>query len=75
LLRNRRSVLLNPRENKQIYTLARQLKPRNSKWIVDAFFDANKKQYSCLLFNLTQCCPEHLCMRSDYLPDEVPMKV
>jgi len=65
----------NPRENEQIYTLARQLKPHNSAWMVEVFFDATHKKFSCLLFDLTQGCPEHLRVRSNYLPAELPMKV
>ena len=37
----------NPRENAQIQTLARQLSPGNSKWIVDAYHKITQVPYQC----------------------------
>jgi hypothetical protein len=65
----------NPRENKQIYTLASQIHPVNNAWVVRAYHHATRERYSCVLFDLTQECPEHLRIRSNYLPGEEPMTV
>ena len=65
----------NPRENAQIQYLARQLDPKNFKWIVEAFHECTKKPYSCFLIDLTQEREAHLRFRSNYLPHEFPMRV
>ena len=65
----------NPRENAQIQTLARQLSPRGSRWIVDAYHRVTEEPHQCFLIDLTQQREEGLRYRSNYLPDELPMKV
>jgi Cdc6-like AAA superfamily ATPase len=66
----------NPRENNQIYSIARQISPVNSKWIVQSYYEATKNTpYSCLLLDMTQTCPQYLRVRSSYLPHESPMLV
>ena len=65
----------NPRENSQIAYLARQISPSGYKWIVDAYYNATKKPYSCFLIDMTQEIPDHLRFRSNILPDEFPMTV
>jgi hypothetical protein len=65
----------NPRENAQIQTLARQLSPKNSKWIVEAYHAVTQEPHQCLLIDLTQQREEKLRYRSNYLPNEFPMKV
>lgn len=65
----------NPRENAQILTLARQLSPKNSKWIVAAYHEVTKEPHQCLLMDLTQQREEKLRYRSHYLPREFPMRV
>ena len=65
----------NPRENAQILTLARQLYPNKSKWIVDSYHEVTKLPHSCFLIDMTQQCPEMLRFRSHYLPHEAPMRV
>jgi len=64
-----------PREIKQISTLIRQINPAHAKSLLQAFQKITEKSYSCALFDLTQECPEHLRMRSNYLPEEYPPKV
>jgi hypothetical protein len=64
----------NPRDNAQIGHFARQFSPSGSKWLVDAFFAATRQRYSCLLIDSTQECPDHLRVRSNYLPEERPMR-
>lgn len=65
----------NPRENAQIQTLARQLSPKNSAWIVEAYHAVTQEPHQCLLIDLTQKRDERLRYRSHYLPREFPMKV
>lgn len=65
----------NPRENAQIQTLARQLSPQNSKWIVEAYHKVTEAPHQCFLIDLTQQCEEKLRYRSHYLPREFPMRV
>lgn len=65
----------NPRENAQIQTLARQLSPGSSRWIVEAYHEVTKEPHQCLLIDLTQQREEKLRYRSRYLPKEFPMKV
>ena len=65
----------NPRENQQILTLATQLSPRNSRWIVDAYHAVTSEPHQCLLVDLTQGREESLRYRSHYLPCEFPMRV
>lgn len=61
-----------PREANQISTLAYQMNPSTAKASVQIFHDITNERYSCLLYDLTQECPEHLRIRSHYLPSEYP---
>ena len=65
----------NPRENAQIQYLARQLRPTDYKWVVDAYHEATKSPYSCFTIDLMQESKEHLRFRSRYLPNEFPMHI
>lgn len=65
----------NPRENAQIQNLARQVSPKNNKWIVDAYHKVTEEPHQCLLIDLTQQRNEKLRFRSHYLPREFPMRV
>lgn len=64
----------NPRENAQVQTLARQLSPKNYRWIVQAYHHVTKVPHSAFLFDLTQGIEEKLRYRSHYLPSEKPMR-
>ena len=64
----------NPRENSQVQTLARQLSPKNYKWIVQAYHHVTQTPHSAFLFDLTQGREENLRYRSHYLPKELPMR-
>ena len=65
----------NPRENAQVQTLARQLSPKNYKWIVLAYHHVTQTPHSAFLFDLTQSRQEELRYRSHYLPKDAPMRV
>ena len=63
-------IFKNPRDKHQIYHLARQFKPDNSKSVLEAFQDATETPHSYLMFDLTQNTPEILRMRAHIFPDE-----
>ncbi len=65
----------NPRENAQIQYLARQLRPNDYKWIVDAYHEATADAYNCFLVDLIQETENKLRFRSNILPREWPMRV
>jgi hypothetical protein len=68
-------LLKNPREQAQISTLARQLSPKDYKWIVDAYYEVTKDAHGALLIDMTQTREDELRYRSHYLPSESPMRV
>jgi len=65
----------NPRENAQIQYLARQLRPTDYKWIVEAYHEATAEPYTCFLIDLLQDTDNKLRFRSNILPKEWPMRV
>lgn len=65
----------NPRENQQISVLARQLYPKDYKWLIEAYHEVTKDQYSSMLMDMTQQRKEPLRIRSHYLPHEFPMRI
>ena len=64
------SVFKNPRDNQQIATLSRQLRPNNWRWIVNAYYEATKKPYSYLFIDNHQKTSEEIRIRSSILPNE-----
>ena len=65
----------NPRENFQLSVLARQLRPGNYKWILEAYHEATKMPFSCFIIDLLQSTPENMRFRSNLLPSEFPICV
>ena len=59
----------------QIATIARQLSPKDYKWIVDSYHEVSKEPHSAFLIDMTQTREEGLRFRSHYLPSEAPMRV
>ena len=68
LLRNRRDASV-------VSSLARQVSPYNTRYIVDAFLNATKKPYSYLLFDLHSASEDILRLRTNIFPEESPMVV
>lgn len=69
-------IMKNPRDQSQIISFAKQFKPYNTKYVVDAFhFLTKNKPYSYALFDLKQETNECLRMRTNIFPDEWPMTV
>ena len=65
----------NPRDLFQFQVLARQLSPKDYKWLIDVYHEVTKEEYSSLLIDMTQRRKELLRIRSHYLPHESPMRV
>lgn len=65
----------NPRDNMQFGHLARQIRPGDYKWVVDAYHRATQEPYGCFLVDLRQECDPRLRFRSHLLRSEWPMRV
>lgn len=65
----------NPRDKTQIRSLAQQMCPGNSKFLVEAFSDATDKPHGYLLIDLKQTTPENFRFRTNIFPDDGPMIV
>ena len=61
----------NPRDKSQVEFLARQVKPRNPKALIEVFETATEKPHSYLFLDLTQECPDAYRLRSSLF--EKPM--
>ena len=60
-------LFLNPRDKSQFGHLARQLEPKHSKALVDAYVDATSQPYPHLLVDLKPLTPDALRYRINYL--------
>jgi len=65
----------NDRDRQQISTLARQICPGNSNFIVQAYEEATKKPYSYLIADFRPDTPSTIKLRSNIFPSEFPTKV
>jgi hypothetical protein len=64
-------LLNNPRDRSQIYFLARQMYPTNSKFLVEAYGDAVEgKQYGYLFIDLKQTTPKKFRIQTGVLENE-----
>lgn len=64
------------RNASQIMTFARQISPYKSSYIIEAFKAASKnKPYSYLLLDFKQNVPDHIRVRTNILPHQLPMIV
>lgn len=59
----------NSRDMSQINCFARQLYPRNSKFMVDAYIKATTHPYSYLVVDLHPTTPEEHRLRESLFPD------
>ena len=64
-------VFKNPRDSLAISTLARQMYPNNTNFLVQSFQDATKKPYGYLLLDLHQRTPENMRLRTNILPGQM----
>lgn len=60
----------NPRDAGQIATLARQMYPNQSKFLVEAFEDATRMPYGYLLIDLKAETEQRFRIRTNIFPDE-----
>lgn len=60
----------NPRDANQVATLARQMYPGKSKFLVEAFKNATEKSYGYLLIDLKPDTDEKLRVRTNIFPDD-----
>ena len=61
----------NPRDKYQVYLLARQMFPGQTKYFLEAFNDATSCPYGYLLVDFKAMTPDHLRLRSQLLSDRV----
>jgi hypothetical protein len=60
----------NPRDALQVATLARQMYPGNSKFLIEAFKNATEKPFGYLLLDLKPDTDEKYRIRTNIFPDE-----
>lgn len=60
----------NPRDANQVATLARQMYPEKSKFVLEAFKDATKEPYGYLLIDLKPETDEQYRIRANIFPDD-----
>jgi hypothetical protein len=60
----------NPRDHLQIATLARQMYPGKSQFLIEAFEDATKQPHGYILIDLKPQTEEELRIRSNILPSD-----
>ena len=65
-------LLKNPRDGSSVSHLAKQLKPGNSKFLLDAYADATQTAYSYFFIDLHQETPELIRYRKNIFPRENP---
>jgi len=65
----------NSRDVTQISTLARQMYPRKSKFMIDAYNEAVRPNYGYLLIDLKPNTDDKIRLRSNIFPDERPSVV
>ena len=63
-------VFKNPRDSLGISTLARQMYPHSTNFLLQSFQDATKRPHGYLLLDLQQLTPENMRLRTNILPGE-----
>jgi len=63
----------NPRDSGQIQHLSRQIFPRNSNFLVDAYKQATKRPHGYIILDFDQQTPEHRRVLTGIFPPEFPM--
>ena len=62
-------LMKNPRDKSQIYSLARQLYPKNSYILIEAYMDATKEPYSYLKIDFKPSTPDKYRLQTDIFPN------
>ena len=68
-------ILKNPRDQKQIFSLAQQISPYRPNWVIESYLEATKNPYSYILLDFKPSTPDILRIRSRILPSEKPQVV
>ena len=63
-------VFKNPRDSLGIATLAKQMFPGRTQYLMDSFHDATKKPFSYLLIDCHPQTPENIRLRTNIFPGE-----
>ena len=61
----------NPRDVTQIATLAKQMYPGSTKYMIEAYQDATSKPFGYLLIDLKPQTDERIRLRTNIFPGEV----
>jgi hypothetical protein len=64
--------MASPRTTQQIATLASQIFPKSSAYVLDAYRDATRDAYSYILLDLNPNTPEQHRLRTNIFPDDGP---
>jgi GTPase SAR1 family protein len=67
-------LLNNPRERSQIYTLARQMYPKNPNFLLECYEDATNKPHGYLFLDLKQTTPNEFRVQTDILGQRIIYK-
>lgn len=65
-------LMKNPKDKRQIITLASQLYPNKGKFFIEAYEDATKQQYGYIRVDHTQDTPELYRVQTRITPEELP---
>ena len=68
-------LMKNDRDKQQINTLARQICPGNSTYVVESFIKATRSPFSYLLMDFRPQSPEVLKLRSNIFPHQFPYRI
>jgi len=63
-------LMRSPSDGLQIQTLARQIYPKNQKFLIEAYDDATTEPFTYLLLDLHQLCDNKLRIRTKIFPTE-----
>lgn len=68
-------IMKSPRDSSQIVNIAKQISPYKTKHVVDSFRYATRNPFSYLLIDTHASTPDHLRLKSNFLPHEWPMVI
>ena len=63
-------LMKNPRDKSQIFSLARQIYPTNTNFLIEAYNNATEKAFGYIQIDLTPDTPEILRIRTNITPEE-----
>jgi hypothetical protein len=63
-------IFRNPRDSLGVSTLAKQMFPKHTGYLLDAFHDATSRPYGYLVIDCHQLTPENMRLRTNILPEE-----